>query len=94
MNWKKRTLTPSVRRLAFKFAAKKAVPDGGGLMDGVRWIKSGEMQDDLNESFRLTFEAIDAIKAAKDNTYGTDDESIAAAILAEIDKRGQKGDER
>lgn len=80
--------TNYVTKLAIYLASRKAVPDGGGLFDGVAWLKDKErMKADMKACFAEAQTYIDAVKAAPDNTYGDDDQAIAKAILDAIEER-------
>ena len=81
-------MTRSVQRLVIRKMSHEAIPDGGGLQDGIAFLLN---QDAMNEGYRRAYkwvqEAIDAVKSAPDNPYGDNDEAIADAILAKLDEK-------
>ena len=81
-------MTRSVQRLVIRKMSHDAIPDGGGLQDGIAFLLN---QDAMNEGYRRASkwvqEAIDAVKSAPDNPYGDNDEAIAEAILAKLDEK-------
>ena len=88
MNNDKRPTGPFVKKLAIQFATKDAIPKGGGLADGIAFIKGGpRFTQAIKDGFQSAFHAIDLIKASTDNPYGNDDEDIAKVIMDEIEKR-------
>lgn len=78
----------AVQRLVIRKMSHHAIPDGGGLQDGIAFLLN---QDAMNEGYRRASkwvqEAIDAVKSAPDNPYGDNDEAIAEAILAKLDEK-------
>lgn len=78
----------NVTKLAIHIASNKAIPSGGGFADGVKWLLDPERRKaDMKEAFDTATKFIAAIKDTPDNPYGDDDESIAGAILKELEKR-------
>ena len=86
-------MTRSVQRLVIRKMSHDAIPDGGGLQDGIAFLLN---QDAMNEGYRRASkwvqEAIDAVKSAPDNPYGDNDEAIAEAILAKLDEKRRPRD--
>lgn len=80
-----RKLGPNERRLLTYFAARVAIPPGGGMQAAISAIKN------LGEVTRVALaemdQAIAVIKAAPDNPYGDDNEIIAGAILLTLEKQ-------
>ena len=81
-------MTRSVQRLVIRKMLHDAIPDGGGLQDGIAFLLN---QDAMNEGYRRASkwvqEAIHAVKSAPDNPYGDNDEAVAEAILAKLDEK-------
>ncbi|MCK5608236.1 hypothetical protein KAR91_40520 [Candidatus Pacearchaeota archaeon] len=82
---KKRILGPNMKKLLARVMSRKAIPPGGGFVDGINFIKTpGVMAKAARESLVWIDQQINDIKAAPDNEYGHDEESIAGAILSAI----------
>lgn len=78
-------LGPKAKELLAHFIAREAVPDGGGIADGLDFLANAERRRAGMERAKANLDnALLAIKAAPDNPYGDDDEVIAAAILERI----------
>ena len=76
-----------VPRLILRVIARMTIPKGGGIADGIRFIQDEEHRKKIVlEAERFAMAAIEAIKKAPDNTFGTDDEEIARALLGEADR--------
>ena len=87
----KRPQGPNVKKLAIRFMSKEAIPEGGGLADGMKFLSDPErVTEAARRGVEQAFTAIDAIKAAPDNVYGEDDETIAAAILEALKPKSGK----
>lgn len=86
-----RKLGPNVKRLmAFK-VSRDAIPSGGGFEDGIKALTTpGRMSELSRNALVWVDEAIAVMRTAHDNPYGDDEEIIAGAILAEIEKRENK----
>lgn len=83
-----RRLGPNTRKLLGHFIAREAVPEGGGLADGLNFLIDPDRRQRGMEKAMVNMEAaLAAVKSAPDNPYGDDDEAIAAAILARIEAR-------
>jgi hypothetical protein len=79
---------PNFMKLVFNRAAILAVPSGGGLADGIEFLTNPDKrQRIMKEAFGFAEQAVEAMKAAPDNPYGDDEETICAAILAEAERR-------
>ncbi len=79
---------PNVKRLIVRKMSTDAIPGGGGLADGLRFLTDpARIRDSAREATAWVFAAIDAVKAAPDNPFGDDDEAIAGEILRQIDNR-------
>lgn len=83
-----RKLGENARRLMLHKASRDAIPSGGGMADGIAFLMDTEkMKASFQAATEWTFAAIDVMKTAPDNPYGDDDEAIAGAYLAEIERR-------
>jgi len=83
-----RKLGPNVKKLLCTFVAHDAIPDGGGLADGVAFLSNKDrIISTTRAAMARMFECIDAVKHSRDNPYGDDDEAIAEAILSEIEQK-------
>lgn len=79
---------PNVRKLIVFKASRDAIPDGGGMADGMRFLTDPTYRKTvLDGAERWVIRALDVVKTSPDNPYGHDDEAIAAAILERIDDR-------
>lgn len=79
---------PNVNKLIARKMAIDAIPAGGGLGDGLRFLASAEsIMDGHKKAKEWVEQAIAAVKGAPDNPYGDDDEVIAAEILRRINER-------
>lgn len=65
--------------------AADAIPTNGGLADGLRFLSSAEsIRNGCRAATQWVQDAIAAVKAAPNNTFGDDDEAIAAEVLRQI----------
>lgn len=79
---------PNVTKLITKFITREAIPPGGGLADGVEFLRNPERRKQVLESAEAkAIQAIQLIKSAPDNPFGDDDERIASELLSQIHKR-------
>lgn len=79
-----RKFGPNTKKLLARFAARIAIPPGAGFTAGIEALKA---PGDLTRKAIVQMDiAIAAIRAAPDNPYGTDEETIAEVILAELEK--------
>lgn len=86
-----RQMGTNFKRLVALKASKDAIPSGGGFLDGVKVLSDPDRLAKLfSEAVAFADAAIDAVRKAPGNTYGDDEEAIAGAILAEIDKAAPK----
>ena len=86
----------NVMRLAVAKMSADAIPNGGGLADGIEWIKSLQQPGKLSAEVKAAVEwanaAIEAVrKAADPNPWKTaDDEDIAGEILRQIEAKKRR----
>lgn len=81
----KRKIGPNVKKVATLFMSKDAVPDGGGLLDGVKFLSNPKkIAESYKASVQKVWKNIDEIKAIPSNPYGDDDEAIAGAMLDKL----------
>ncbi len=79
-------LGPNMKRLMTKFAAKHAIPDGGGFEDGLQlFTQPGKMMKCMNAGLKDAENAVDALRQAPDNEWGDDAEVLAGVILHRIE---------
>lgn len=79
---------PKVTMLITKFIPRVAVPDGGGITDGMRFfLDEGYRKQVLVEAEKMALAAIELIKIAPDNPFGLDDEAIADFLLGKIEEK-------
>lgn len=84
----KRPLGPNMRALLARVVARQAIPQGGGFIDGINFIKDQPRFKRVHrESLAWIDEAIKAIRVAPDNIYGDDEETIAGSILEQLKDR-------
>lgn len=86
----KRPQGPNVRRLIAYKMSVLMVPPGSGkrsLAAGVEALVMGNLPAFARHATEWVKMAIAAVKAAPDNPYGDDDETIAGVILAEAERR-------
>jgi hypothetical protein len=87
MTTDERKLGPNMRRLLARVVARRAIPSGGGLADGINFIKDQNRFKQVHrESLAWIDEAINVIRSAPDNCYGDDEETIAGVIVDEVEK--------
>lgn len=76
------------KRLIALFSSRLAVPPGGGLAAALEVLMNPErLKETTLQAVQMADDAIAAMKAAPDNPYGDDEETIAGAIVAEVEKR-------
>jgi hypothetical protein len=81
---------PNVRKLHAEMLARVAIPNGGGLADGLALFTTpGRFQEVARQAMEQVETALEAMKSAPDNPYGDDDEVIAGAMLQAIEERRQ-----
>lgn len=79
-----RNLGLNAKRLLVHFVARIAIPPGAGFTAGLEALKEpGELTRKALAQMDI---AIQAVRVAPDNPYGTDEEVVAGVILAELDK--------
>lgn len=59
-----------MKKLLARVMARKAIPLGGGLIDGIKFITSGEMGKAASESLDWIDEQIQDIRSAPDKYLG------------------------
>jgi hypothetical protein len=70
--------------------ARDAIPEGGGLADGVAlFAEPNRLQQHMKSAIAWVEEAIRVMRTAPDNPWGDDEEILAGAILDEIERRGE-----
>jgi hypothetical protein len=74
---------PNVKSLVIRKMSYGAIPDGGGLMDGIKFLR-GDLTKSARKAQEWVDEAIATVKTAPDNPFG-DDEAIAGEILRQIE---------
>ena len=85
---RKRTIGPNAKKLIFHKMSLDAIPSGGGIMDGIAFLKSPErIRDGMAAATKWVFDSIDAIRSARGGDAMGDDEAIAGEILRQIDER-------
>lgn len=88
-----RKLGPNMKRLLAVKVSRDAIPSGGGFADGLSlFLEPGKLAAVSRNALAWIDEAISAVKAAPDNPYGDNEETIAAAILEKLDIR-EPGDD-
>jgi hypothetical protein len=81
----KRKFGPNAVNLLARFIARESIPPDGGFADGVEFFTNAERRHQVLERAVANFDlAIEAVRAAPDNPYGNDEETIAAAILERL----------
>ena len=76
------------RRLIALFSSRIAIPPGGSVADGMEVLIDPERLKRITlQAIQMADTAIAAIRLAPDNPYGDDEETIAGAIVAEVEKR-------
>lgn len=79
---------PNVKKLIARKMSVDAIPSGGGLADGIKFLMSpGRIVAAAREATAWVETAIAAVKAAPDNSFGDDDEAIAGEILRQLEVR-------
>lgn len=82
----KTPLTPNLKSLLIRFIVMESVPNGGGFAAAMNSISSKErIIENARKGMAQLNLALEAIKAAPDNPYGTDDETIAGVILKSLE---------
>jgi hypothetical protein len=83
-----RVLGPNMKRLMAYAAAKESISPGGGMADALQAIATpGRLVEITRNALAFADAAVAVMRTAPDNPYGEDEEAIAGAILAELDKR-------
>ncbi len=81
---------PNVTQLIVRFMSYAAIPKGGGLADGIEFIRNPERRKKvIATAEENAINAIWFVKNAPGNT-DTDDESIAKIILEKLTEREKR----
>jgi hypothetical protein len=76
---------PYVTRLIMACIAREAVPRGGGMADAIQFFTDEKHRKAvLEHAETAAMNMLVAVKQARDNPYGEDNEAIAKAILDKI----------
>lgn len=83
---------PLMTKLIVQFVARVAIPEGGTLADGLKFIQDAEYRKGvLEKAESKAVEAVSLVRTAPDNPYGDDNEAIAGAILERLEERRRNG---
>ena len=86
---------PNVKKLIVRKMSTDAIPPGGGLAAGIKFLSSKEnIVAGAKAATQWVEAAIAAVKSAPDNPFGNDDEAIAAEILHRLEKQDRAGTEK
>lgn len=78
---------PNVRRLIATAIAREAIPPGGGVGDGLRFLMDPvRVVRVTREATQWVTQALELVKGCPDNPYG-DEEAIAGAILERLEAK-------
>ena len=81
---------PNVTKLIVRFMSYVAIPKGGGLADGIKFIIDPERRKKVIATAEANaLDAINLVKSAPDNPY-RDDESIAEIILEKLTEKEKR----
>lgn len=81
-------LGPNAQKLLIRFISREAIPPGGSIADGAKFLMDEVHRKAVYARARQNMEtAFTAVRAAPDNPHGDDEEAIAAAILAMLEER-------
>ena len=79
---------PNVRKLVVEKMAKDAIPDGGGLADGIAFLSDKDrIIDGARDAQKWVEQALAVVKTAPNNPWGNNDEAIAGEILKQIEAK-------
>jgi hypothetical protein len=84
---------PNVKKLIFHKMSQEAIPKGGGVADGLKFLMDKErIQKSLREAAKWIEEAILSVRSAAEPNplKAADDETIAAEILRRIEEKAKK----
>lgn len=86
------TQGPNVKKLIIRKMVLDAIPpstpDGKGFETGIQFLLNKDrVLKTAKEATAWVEQALAAVKAAKNNPYGDDDELIAGAILKKIEEK-------
>ena len=77
---------PNVKKLIVRKMAADMTAPGSGMPEVIKALTDGKLGERARKATRWVEAALAAVKSARDNPYGNDDESIAAEILRRIEK--------
>jgi len=76
---------PNEKKLIFQKMSRDAIPSGGGVADGVRFLAdSNRVKKTLKAATQWVSESISAVQQSDDNPYGDDREAICGEILRRL----------
>jgi len=81
---------PNFKRLAIHKTSIEAIPSGGGIADGVKFLTTpGRLAQSMRDSLKWAQDAVLAIRqAAEPNSWkNSTDEEIAGELLRKIQER-------
>lgn len=86
-----RKLGTNMKRLMIYFISRIAIPPGGGIADGITlFTEPGKYAAVARQALEQADIAITAMRAAPDNPYGDDEETIAGAIVDNLENELNK----
>ena len=87
------TMGPNMRRLASVKVAKDTIPDGGSLVDGLKFLSDPKrLLEGMKAGLKFAEDSVKALReAAEPNPYRSmTDEQIAGAILAKVQEQKKR----
>jgi hypothetical protein len=82
---------PNVTKLIVKFIAREAIPPGGGVADGIEFIRNSERREQVLKIAEFkAIQSLQLIKKSPDNPFGNDDEQIAGELLKMIEEKNRR----
>lgn len=84
-------MSPSVKKLFIYRMSRDAIPDGGGLSDGISFFTDPDKRKAImRRSEEWVIQALDLIRSASDPNPWRDasDEDIATEILRRVESKG------
>lgn len=82
------TQGPNVKKLIAHKMSIDAIPNGGGLGDGLKFLMDKQrIIAGAKAATEWVNQAISVVKTAPDNPWGDDDEAIAGEILRQVKER-------
>ena len=78
----------NVKKLIVRIMARDAIPGNGGLADGLAFLRDkNRLIATVRWATTEAFAYIDAVKSARENPFGDDDEAIAGEIIRRIEEK-------